>query len=756
MKRLTLLILFGYAVTGFGQERIISGRVTAEGEPVAFAHIFIENQNIGTSSNQEGFYELSNVPAEEFTLVVSAIGYKTYRKRVPETTDRSTRIDFNLQPSSAQLEEVVLVDEQTGLTRRTPYNVSTINLSGIENRGDPGGIMGSLREEPGVYGAEFGQGIVKPFIRGLGFSRIVTVFQGNKLENHQWGADHGLGINDLGVKRVDIIKGPASVLYGSGALGGVLIVQDDDQYLRKEGFSGKIGTTYNSVSNGIRTYASAGGTIKDHFFISADAAHESHADYLDGTGRTIGNSRFTTSTMRLHAGITREQFRNRLSFTYHRQNLGIIDDREMEEEHSLATRRNDREMQLPYQKVSDYLLSYLQTTHGEIFDTSFHLSHHFNDRKEIEENFELTDLGLKQDHTFYNARLSFSTGKLRHNLGSQGSLLQNRNMEHALDFLIPDARTFETGAYYLGSLETGPYFFQAALRYDWRRVEADASSQALVSYGFTLPGDPENRRLHRSFSGFTGSIGATRSIDDQNLLKFNFSTGFRAPDLAELFSYGPHPGTSRFEQGNADFKREQSLQADLSYTYHHNRLQATISAFGTLIDNYIYFSATDQEAPRDDLELWAYQQTIARFHGFEFELKHTWLKEDRLETKLTGAIVRSKDSEADRDLTFIPPDHYAFELGYFGLDDRTLHLFSRLRLTDRQDKTGPNEEATAGYALWNLGLSKEFVLGKRSVSTGLSLHNALNKTYVDHMSILRAFNVPAPGRNIRISLNFSF
>lgn len=734
----------------------ISGEITSEGKPMAFAAIYIDNSEIGAVSNAEGYYSLDKVPKGTHVLIVSVMGYRTAKKTVRLSGPQELHIDFSLEPASEQLEEVFLVDEQTGITRRTPYNISTVSMAQIERKGSPNGMMGILREVPGVYGAEFGQGIVKPFIRGLGFSRVVTIYQGNKLENHQWGADHGLGINDLGIQRVDVIKGPASVLYGSGALGGVLLTQDDESYLKYNEFKGNMGFTYNSISNGIRPYASLGKSFKNDFFFASDVAYENHADYKNGDGRLIGNSRFNTGTLRLHLGLEKEHFKNKLSFTSNQQKLGIIDDAEMDDNQTLATDRNDREMQLPFQEVKDYLISYNQSTRHKSFETALHLSHHLNERKEIEASMDLIDLGLKQNHTFYNARVSFYDEHIKHNFGTQGSFVRNKNYEQAQDFLIPDATVFENGIYYMASLDLAPYFIQGAFRYDYRRVTADASSQNLVDYGFVLPGNPSNRKLTRSFDGFTGSLGVTRYFGDTGLLKLNFSTGFRAPDLAELFSNGPHPGTSRFEKGNDQFQREQSLQTDLSYTYRKKSFQGTISTFASQIDNYLYFTATGEMLPEENLELWEYQQTNAGFYGLEFKIKNHWFSEKRLKTTLSGAMVRGMDLGNNSNLTFIPPDNYSLETGYYGLQDKSLYVFSSTRLIADQNRTGQNEDPTGGYVLINLGASKSFKFGKDSFTAALTVHNVLNKNYVDHMSILRAFNVPSPGRNLMLNLNYAF
>ena len=364
---------------------------------------------------ENGKFEFQNIPVGDYTLEVSGMGYETQTQKINVKSNQNTEVSFRLVLSQNTLDEVVIIDRQTGLNSKTPYNFIPVSMDRIEGKSHPSGVMGVLREVPGVYGAEFGQGIVKPFIRGLGFSRVVTIFQGNKLENQQWGADHGLGVNDLGVKNIDVIKGPASVLYGSGALGGVILVKDDEFYKDSDKISGNFGTSYNSVSNGLRTFASVGQRLENDLFFGADLAYESHADYKSGDGDVIGNSRFNMSTVRLHFGIDKDNFDNKLSISFNRQNLGIIGDDELE--NSNATSRKDRDMQLPYQDIIDVLVSYNQRIdHGD-FETVFHVSHHYNNRKEIETADNLIDLGFMQHNTFYNARINFDTGKFSHNFG---------------------------------------------------------------------------------------------------------------------------------------------------------------------------------------------------------------------------------------------------------------------------------------------------------------------------------------------------
>jgi iron complex outermembrane receptor protein len=755
MKYLYLSLLFLSTVLSAQENTFtLQGKVLNNELAVAFANVYVKNSTIGTQTDVDGNFTLQ-LPAGKVIVVVSGLGYLQVEQElfVEDYTDKILEIHLSENPT--ELDAVVLLDKQSGLTRRTPYTVSSLNMQDITQNSNPGGIAGSLKNISGIHGAEMGPGIVKPFIRGLGFSRVVTLYQNNKLENHQWGQDHGLGLNTLGVKSVDVIKGPASILYGSGAVGGVLLVKDLEDYLQSEKPTGTFGTTYHSVSQGFRTYGSVGNKFQNNVFVAADLAYESHADYKDGSGRLIGNSRFNNHTLRLHTGIDKDKFKNKLSFTYHKQNLGIIEDDEMQE--TLATTRSDRKMQLPFQEIADYLVSYSQETFHDTFDTYVHLSHHFNDRNEIEEEFSQIDLGLRQNHTFFSGRVTFRPDDgFRHTFGVQASAIQTQNKKEVSEILLPDADTNDVGIYYLGSKRFKGFYLQGGLRFDYRNVKAMANSSLFTDYGFVLPGDPESQTLTRNFSGFTGSLGSSFYLTDFQQIKVNLSTGFRAPDLAELFSNGPHPGTNRFEMGNANFDREQSIQTDVTYVFDKNWLAFSTSIYINTIANYIFFTNTGEIRPEDGLEIWAFQQQDAQLYGGEAELKIQPLQSQVLELKAMGSLVRGTLQRNNQNLTFIPADTYRVQTFYrpdfmvrttFGVD---------FNFTSQQKKPGFNELQTPAYTLVNLFLSKDFSFQKGTLSTSLSIQNLCNENYVDHLSILRAFEIPNPGRNVQLALRYAF
>jgi iron complex outermembrane receptor protein len=736
----------------------LTGRIHDGTNPLAGVRVTTNDPSAQiTVSDNNGFFELHELSRTQIMVTYERAGFITLREHydLKSTSVKNVRILMELDPM--QFEEVAIIGQKVGLSENTPYTISRLDLKDINFKGQPSGVMGQLQREPGVNAADMGHGISKPFIRGLGFSRVVTIYQGNKLENHQWGADHGLGVNDLGISSVDVIKGPASILYGSGALGGVIILNDDQTYLRDQTLHGTVGTTFNSVSAGVRTYGSIGQSFTNGWFLAAEGAYENHADYRDGDQRLIGNSRFNASTLRLHTGYQGERSRHRLSCTYNNQLLGIIEEDEMEEGESLATFRGDRAMQLPFQHAQDQIISYqLQHTLNSNWRQEFDLSYHYNQREEIEDDFEDIDLGLQQHHVFYNYRLTHRVNQqYTQKLGLQGSLLSMSNMEDAEEILFPNARHIENGVYYLGTYTKKRHTLQGGLRLDYRLMRADANQENIISAGYSLPGNPVERQLDFSFFGVTGSMGYTLIVNDKNRMKVNLSSGFRSPDLAELLSNGPHPGTNRFEVGNVSFGNEQSLQTDIGWRYAGKQWSASVSLFGNYVNNYIYFTNSG-DTTTNGLSIWEFRQTNALLYGGEIDI--AWRKSATapIKVQLFGNLIRGYDLNNTIPLTFIPADRIGTQINYSPLANRRLTSFIRNQFIITHNRPGIGELSTTGCHLLDAGVSYSLLIKAHRLSFGVTCFNILNQTYVDHISILRAFEVTAPGRNLMVNIKWEF
>ncbi|MDT8346979.1 MAG: TonB-dependent receptor [Flavobacteriaceae bacterium] len=745
--RLILFFLFGCNLIYAQHERVVI-KVEDERGRAAEAMLIVENAG-DTIYSLQGEFTLKLLRAKTTEIKIIAPFFKT-TPLIVGPNNFKTFYRITLKPYIEEIEAAVIrINRNELLDKRTPYTIERVDFMNPQHRGNPSGIMGELQHSPGVYSANFGQGIAKPIVRGLGFSRVVTVYQHTKLENHQWGADHGLGLNDLGVGSVEIIKGPASVLYGSGALGGVLLVKDDETFLENNHWNTHISSHYHTASLGQRITAGAAKKSAHALFYKTEIAYESHADYRAGGGRVIGNSRFNNTNFRLHLGIDKPKFYNKLSFTLLNQALGIIEDDELI--NSIATTRSDRSKQLPFQDVQDRILTYSQKHRFSNNELSINISHHLNERKEIESEFDEVDLGLRQNNSFFDVKYRKLSGDFKYQIGSQWAYLDNKNMKSAQEFLLPNSYFLDHGYYFLLDYAFKNTFLQTALRYDQRRITAQANTPELVAANFILPGNPEDRTLRKTLDGFSASLGVSHQMKYNQQLKFNISTGFRAPDVAELFSNGPHPGTNRFEIGNLNFNREQSLQLDASYRLQKNRWKFNVSLFQNWVDDFIFFAFTGERQTDSNLEIWAYQQTDARLYGAEVDINYQWVK-GQLSSRLRASLVRGDDRNSDKPLSFMPPHRLNLSMQYTPNWAKDLSFSTTLRMTDDQNRPGMNEERTSGFTLVDLSLSHQLELLSTTIIWNLAVVNLFDVNYVEHLSILRSFNIPSAGRNLSAGL----
>lgn len=759
MKNYVFALFVFVNIYGFSQSKIVGVVQSETNDLLEGAKVTLHKTGKiwEVKTDRLGTFEFS-VSNGSYQLLIERAGFQSHNETIEVDREMVVERKITIYLDVFQFEEIAIVSESMGLTDRTPYNIHTLDAKGITMKGSPSGMMGLIQREPGVNAAEMGHGIVKPFIRGLGFSRVATIYQGGKLENHQWGADHGLGLNDLGIGSIDIIKGPASLLYGSGALGGVLVMNDDQHYLYRSEWSGNIGTTLNTVSSGVRTYGSIGKRWDNGYYFAVDAAYENHADYYDGNNRLIGNSRFNTSTIRLHTGYQSGDYKARLAYSFNQQFLGIIEDDEMEEGESLATFRGDRSMQLPFQDVTDHIVSLLQQYRiNDQWTAQADVVFHHNDRKEIEDDFDEIDLGLLQNHLFYNIRfLHKPNGKFSGTYGWQGAFLDMSNHIEAEEILIPNATYFENAIYTVGTFKPNKKnTIQAGFRFDYRPMLANANQENIIEEGYVLPGDPADRKLNLTFFGLTGSLGYTFQPNQQNMWKLNFSSGFRSPDVAELLSNGPHPGTNRFEVGNVNFRREQSAQGDLTWLRNTKFTTVAISSFGNFVDNYIYFLDSG-DTTNTGLNIWEFQQTNAFLYGGEVEFTFKPLGNERLAIHLLGNVVRGLDITNSGFLTFVPADRAGLDIRFQPFKDSPFNIEMGYERVFLQSRPGTGEQQTEGYNLLRSTLSYAFIMDKRKLELGISGFNLLNESYIDHISILRAFDVTSPGINVMLNLRYTF
>lgn len=754
--RLLFVIAFTLISVGVlaAQDLTITGRVLDKNtnSPIPGVSVFIPEFNRGVVTDLDGNFKITALPEKNITFQISYIGYSTQVQTMrPSTTGKAVVIQ--LEESMTNIDEVVISGAYIMSKESSPISIEKVDRIAILKMPSPS-LMTALTRTPGVNEISLGPGISKPVIRGLSFSRVLSVYQGGRFENQQWGADHGLGLTETGIGNVELIKGPASLIYGSGAMAGVvnLIEEKDaargdvDGYVNLRGYSNNLG---------LRSEVGVKGAAENGFVWSMNGALESHADYIDGDGRTMGNTRFNTQNLKAGMGLQKKWGDTRLRYTYMKQKLGILDENRIDE---LATFRGDRTTQVPYQNVTDHFISSETNVFlGEDkFKATFGL--HKNLREELESGGANVDLGLNQTNLMYDLKYFKSINPhVEAIFGVQGFVLNTINYDDALEFLIPDARKDDRSVYGLLNYNKEKWVIQGGMRYDYRKVNVDASAPHFVDFGFILPGEPEDRKLERTFDGVTTSGGATFRPDNKWRFRLNIAQGFRAPDLAELFSNGVHPGTRRFEKGNASFEREQNLQTDFGIRYAGKGFALSGEVFYNNINNYIFFAPTGEV--QQDLDIWSFEQADARLYGGEIELdiQPTSVKWISGSTSYSMVIGQRRS-----DLSYLPyipafrwNQNVDFRLNDIGIIQKP-YISILGSLIFNQERAAPLEEATPGYFLLGMNIGGNLKVGSNTLDVYVSGTNLLDKAYLDHLSLFRPFGVNQMGRNIALNVRIPF
>jgi len=602
-------------------------------------------------------------------------------------------------------------------------------------------VSEALSSIPGVSQITTGA-ISKPVIRGLYGDRIQINVAGLKLEDQQWEDEHGLGLSDVGVERIELIKGPASLMFGSGAMGGVVNIVEEDLP--------ESGTTKQNLN--FKLFSNTYGAGLDYGFKKSGkntfllrAGIESHADYSDGSGNRIPNTRFALYNLNLGYIIQREHFKseNRLLASFNEFGF-IADSADLHEDENEP--RLSREFEEAHHTVLFLLFSSKNSIHlNESTELNVTMGIQNNLRQQQERSDEV-DLSLLLNTFSLNTSLR---KQLNNNWtitnGIAGMFQTNTN--YASRIIVPDAFIAEGSAFsYVNRRQQSGRVngnFEAGLRYDHRQIITHQTGSQVSPAIELAP-------FSKGFNNINGSLG--ESLNFKNLLiKFDLSSGFRTGNLAELSANGLHEGTPNWYLGNRNMKVEQCLNADISASWQNKWLSLRGSVFSNRFYNFIYQRPTNDEL--FGFNLFRYEQTNATLQGFE-----------------AGASIENKKYfslsldysylDAHRDdgtwLPFSPANRFLFDSKYFlPLRSSKYHnafISFGINSVQKQDHTDAYEIPSPGYWLINAGAGMSF----KSVRLLLTCRNLTDQKYYDFLSRLKYYGLNDIGRNIVLNLGWQF
>ncbi|GHS85989.1 TonB-dependent receptor [Bacteroidia bacterium] len=644
------------------------------------------------------------------------------------------------------LGEVVVSGSRSKLDDQSVTNVTKLNLvNSAETQGFS--LSQKLAGVAGISNFSTGTGIGKPVIRGLSGNRIAIFSQGIRIENQQWGDEHGLGLDENGYAGVEIIKGPASLLYGSDALGGVLYFSDA-LYAQTNSIEGSLGSEYNSNTNGWRN-TGAVKLSKNRFHWNTFGGYTTHTDYKDGNHNVVPNSRFHTGDFKTSLGYTGKTFISALKYSFLNEHYGLT---EIEEDVEPIT--NGRRPELPYQALTTHILSAENTYFFE--NTSklkVNFGYVFNNRKEFEDgNVAALDMNLgtfSYDAKWYSQRLN---NRWTFTVGSQGMYQTNTNK--GKEWLIPDATTTDIGLFAVSDYYyTDKSYWQIGLRLDGRTIDGKQHGGEDVESYFP--------KFSETYTAFNFSTGIVQSLAPNLSLRASLSSGYRAPNMFELLSDGVHEGTNRYEIGNPALKTENSYQVDVSLDYKNEHVELFLNPYFNYIRNYIYLRPSDEIL--EEQPVYYYTQAGAYLYGGEAGFHFHPHAFDWLHVE--GSYSNTFGEQTDRqDLPLMPSQKLnATVRAHFSSKNLPATKFLRKgsvylqnQYSFAQNRIAEYEISTPAYNLVNVGLSFEVHCGKQKINFDAAINNLFNQTYYDHLSRYKQEGIYDRGRNLNLRLSLPF
>ena len=700
---------------------------------ISNVNIYFPELKTGTQTDSEGYFA-APINRNKLTVQISALGYKTLLK---ELVFEGENQKIALEEAHLDLDEVMISASALKLQSENVMNIAALKLNQITA---PMSLAEKLTNVPGVSQISTGGGIGKPTIRGLSGNRVAVFSQGVRIENQQWGDEHGLGLSENGYESVEIIKGPASLLYGSDALGGVIYFVDE-RYANDNSVESKIESKFSSNTLGFDNRAALK-ISKNKLHFNLFGAYNSNKDYQDGNGFFVPNSRYNTADVKTTFAYTGANFSSAIRYNFLKENYGIT-----EVEEGNTDYKNGRKPYFVYQPLTTQIVSFDNTLFLKDSKIKLTIGNVNNQRLEIGGDSlgnPQRGLGLKINTASYNLKYYAPTYKnWEFIVGSQGMFQQNKNISE--DILIPNATTFDVGFFGNASLHySEKSLLQFGLRFDNRKISSEQNG-SLGDADYKTP-------LNKTFPSLNFSLGLNQKISKEMTLRANISSGFRAPNTFELLSNGVHEGTFRYEIGNIALKNENAYQADVELSYKNEHYDFFVNPFVNHIKNYIYLLPTGDIA--EDLPVYVYKQNNATLFGGESGIHWHPHPLDWLHLESTYSVVYGKNEVGN--LPLIPSQKLISTLRTdFKNKSKSINFNAYLQyiVSFRQNNIAIFETETPTYQLVNMGFNTSL---KNNISFKIGVSNLFDRTYFDHLSRLKYQGVNGMGRNVFVNLTVPF
>ncbi len=753
--------------------------------PLPGANILLLPDSLQNSTNSDGKFSYSELPDGLYSLQIGFIGYAPVDTLVNVSNGRAPNLYLFLSPRNNLLEQVEVTEEHA----KQEESLSSEHLSEVffqENM--QGAFAKSIEKIPGISAINVGVGIAKPVIRGLSSNRIIVNHQGIKQESQQWGSDHGLEIDQFDVERVEIIKGPGSLQYGSDGLGGVINIMPG-KILPANTFSGSVLGIHKTNNQHWGGSARLGFNLDD-VFVTARYSRQDFADYrvpasqfiyntfvLPIFDEQLKNTAGNEESFSIAAGIKRRWGVTRFHFSRYFLEAGLFAGavgRPLS--YALSPDGNTRDIDVPKQEVTHYRFSINHTfmfgrDHLAIdagFQRNFRQEFSFPEfhsipSSQIDPNntlameLELETFSVAAHYEHYMS----DSWKNVHGFNLQWQ----QNQRGGFEFLLPNFQTFRGGFFTITEKELKPYWIlNAGLRLDYGENQTSFFRQFVWDSNENITDSLIAPVTDDVFFNWSASLGSNLTLQDGKwVLKANIGKSFRVPYPAETVSNGIHHGTFRHEVGTPDLQSEQGYQLDLSADWNFDKFYGSIAVYFNYFDNYIYlgptFPARFSPLPESG-QIFKYRQDDAIYTGGE--LQWTWDFFPSLQLRQAIDFVQSYNPKTRLALPFTPQPSIRTDLRYSlsntnWFDDFYIEINHQYHFAAQGNlRVDRSEVSTPAYELWGLGTGLDINWKGRKLEVSFQVQNLFDTFYLAHLSRYRLINVPEQGRNFIFTLKVPF
>jgi iron complex outermembrane receptor protein len=782
----------------------LSGNVThrEDNAVVIGATVYIPELRVGATTDVNGNYKIGRLPKGNFTIQVSYVSHRTLLEKVTIAGD--TQRDFVMENASQTLEEVIVSGSSSKtIIKESPIPISAITQVKLLQQASTN-LVDAVAKLPGMSQVSTGAGLSKPIIRGLGFNRVITMHDGVRQEDNQWGEEHSIQIDEYSIDRYEIIRGAGSLMYGSDGLGGVVSVLSP-RPVEEGTIRGRILSNYQTNHNLLGASVQVAGN-KNGFTWLLQSSTKSSQNYRNrNDGRVYASNFSEPLNLNGFIGLNKTWGYSRIYLLRSYQRFNIINGTRD------ATGRFTTATVLPSNETADRPVTdeelrsraFIPYNSQELWNSKVA----WNNLLTINEKSSLTavlsyarnrrseygdvtrpwqaQLDLYLHTYYYDVRYNLTPStNWELNVGTNG--MSQRLDNQGFQVLYPNYKLFDNGLFVFGKRNFDKLKISGGIRYDIRQL--DIGKLYIDSEGnfqVTPQGAGSERfsGLDRTYQNISASLGAVYDLTDRLLVRANVSRGFRAPTVPELSSNGIHAGTFRYEIGNLKAIPEVAYQGDLGLTYEDKNLYLDLSIFQNSIQNYTFSERVQAGNGQDsvvlgEIPVFRYAQGNARLRGIEATATLNpqtlpWLSITQNYSSVFGRNLAATRDDA-RYLPFMPAPRWITQLKF--TKDRWKNRLQNLYATVDLEVYQPQnrflaayntETRTSGYQLVNIGLGTDVISkNKRTwLSVYLSVNNLWDVAYQAHQSRLKYLDVNAAtgrrgvynmGRNISLKVVIPF